>query len=689
MIARVALPIPRAAPFDYEVPPALSVAVGDRVRVPFGTRHLWGIVVGLAEEAMFSGRLLPIEDVSGSVVPPSTADLLVEVARRSFSSPGLALARLVPAPSRARTCEVELALSKEEARRVGSELGRRAPAQARVLAAVSEGTTDAAALRGLPGGGRAVGALVRKGILRPQRLPFSYREGLKAVRLTAAQQAAVEAIRDGIGNGRKYLLVGPPASGKTEVYLRAAAEGLGQDKEALLLAPEVSLLPQLWARAGHVLGLPPTAYFGELRPGERWETWQGAREGRVRCAVGTRSAVFLPFPNLGLVSLDEEGEPAYKQEEMAPYYHARAVAEIRAGREGAAVVLGAAAPSVETYFRGERGEIGLVRLPERVVGAPPTVRIVPREDAVVGPALRDAVGRHLSQGGQALLFVNRLGFYTGAACRCRAILRCPACEIPLVFHLADRAFRCHACGWGVGDPVCPRCGEARFHLFGVGTERVEHEAKRLFPSATVARLDADIAQERDRILSSLAKGEIKILVGAQMVGKGLDFPGISLVGIVNADQLLSTPDFRAGERTYQLIAGAAGRAGRGERPGEVVVQSDQPDYHAIRYGARGDYGAFYQEEMRYREGLRYPPFSRLVRIVATGPTAEGRARNVAAELAGQGFEVLGPARLFPRRGVSRAQLLVRGNEDVVAELARALPALPPWLKVDPDPLWLG
>ncbi|MBC7220333.1 primosomal protein N' [Candidatus Bipolaricaulota bacterium] len=689
MIARVALPIPRAAPFDYEVPLGLSVAVGDRVRVPFGPRHLWGIVVGIVPEPTFPGRLLPIEATSGPFLPPATVSLIEEVSRRSFVPSGLALARLVPLPSRARTREVELALPVEEARGAAAELARRAPAQARILAAVAAGTTEVGELRRLPGGDRAVAALLRKGILHPRRLPFSYREEGRAVALTSAQREAVETVRAGIGSGRKYLLFGPPGAGKTEVYLRAVAEGLARGKAGLLLVPEVSLLPQLWARAGRVLGSPPAPYFGELRPGERWESWHGAQEGRIRCVVGTRSAVFVPFPDLGVIALDEEGEPAYKQEEMAPYYHARAVAELRAGREGATVVLGAAAPSVETYFRAERGEIELLRLPRRVVGAEPTVRIVPRGDEVIGPALEEAVGRHLSCRGQILLFINRLGFYTGAACRCRAILRCPDCEIPLVFHLAERAFRCHACGRILRDPACPNCGETHFHLFGVGTERVEHEAKRLFPRAAVARLDADTVRDRDRILSSFAKGEIQILVGAQMVGKGLDFPGISLVGIVNADQLLSTPDFRAGERTYQLIAGAAGRAGRGDRPGEVIVQSDQPDYYAIRCAVRGDYAAFYGEEMRYREALRYPPFSRLVRMVAAGPSAEGKAGKVARELEGYGFEVLGPARLFPRRGIPRAQLLVRGKEDVVDALGHALPAPPPWLKVDPDPMWLG
>ncbi len=681
MIARVALPIPRAAPFDYEVPPGLPLAVGDRVRVPLGTRHLWGVVVGLVPEPTFPGPLLPVEATAGPALSPAVLGVIGEVAERSFVGIGLALGRLVPPPSRGRVREVELARGAS-----GEATG---PAEAGVLAAVAAGTTRVEDLRRLPGGGRAVSALLRKGLLQPRRLPFSFREERREIALTPHQEAAVAAICEGIGAGREYLLFGPPGSGKTEVYLRAAAEGLSRGGSALLLVPEVSLLPQLWTRAARVLGAAPEVYFGELPAGERWRTWRGALGGTVRCAVGTRSAAFLPVPDPGLIVLDEEGEPAYKQEEMAPYYHARAVAEERAAREGVGVILGAAAPAVETYFRAERGEIELLTLPERVVGAPPTVHAAPRGEDVIGPVLRDAMARHLAGGGQVLLFAHRRGYFTGAACPCGAILRCPRCEIPLVFHLSDRAFRCHACGLALANPSCPSCGDTRLRLFGVGTERAEHEARRLFPSATVARLDTDTAAERDRILEALAQGRIQILVGSQMIGKGLDFPGITLAGVVNADGLLATPDFRAGERSYQLVAGVAGRAGRGDRPGEVVVQTDQPDYYPIRCALQGDYRGFYAEELRYREALRYPPFARLVRLVASGSGAEAKAEKLAQDLARRGLEVLGPARLFPRRGVPRAQLLLRGGEDVVDALRAVVPSPPPWLKVDPDPMWLG
>ncbi|NOX45019.1 MAG: primosomal protein N', partial [Caldiserica bacterium] len=516
----------------------------------------------------------------------------------------------------------------------------------------------------------------------------------RRVRLTPAQEEAVEAVIAGIGRGRKYLLFGPPAAGKTEVYLRAARFALERGRDVLFLEPEVSLLPQLWTRVQNALsGLEPSPrlYFGEMPPGERWRTWEDALRGEARVAVGTRSAVFLPFGGLGLLVVDEEHEPAYKQEEMAPHYHAREVGELRVVREGTALLLGSATPSVETFFRAERGEYELLELPDRVVGEPPEVRAVPvgPEEVITAP-LRAAMDRHLAAGGQVLLFLNRIGFFTGAACRdCGAVLRCGVCEVALVFHLAGKTFRCHACGRPYPEPVCPRCGGQRFRLFGVGTERVEHEAKRLFPRARVARLDSETAPRRAEILRALAEGTIDVLVGTQMVGKGLDFPRITLVGVINADGLLSAPDFRAGERTFQLLVAAAGRAGRGERRGEVIVQTNNADHYAIACAMRGDYRALYEAELSFRRGLRYPPFGRLVRLLFEGKRAEERAGKCAEELARSGLEVLGPARLLPLRGIQRYQILIRGDEGVLERLREVFPKAPANTKVDPSPMWIG
>jgi len=678
VIARVALPIPRAGPFDYLVPEGMEVGVGYRVLAPLGKRCLWGVVVELRPSSSHAGELQAIADCQGPVAPPGLLGLISRVAGESFTSLGLSLGRLVPAPARARARRFVLAVSPEQARSLLPELEGRAPAQAAALRALLSG--------GKPPSGPAR-ALARKGLVRPEPLPFSFslREARREVPLTPSQRAALEAISG--GEGRVFLLYGPPGAGKTEVYLRAAREALARGKAALFLEPEVSLLPQLWARASSALEAEVALYFGELPPGERWRVWEGALSGRLRAACGTRSAAFLPFSDLGLLVVDEEGEPAYKQEEMAPYYHARRVAELRAGEEGAAAVLGSAAPQVETYFRAEKGEIGLLVLPDRVAGEPPEVRLVPKGEEVIGQELQAAMDRHLSRGGQVLLFINRRGFFTGAACRtCGRVLRCPDCGVPLVFHLEGKAFRCHVCGRAFPEPSCPHCGSERFRLFGVGTERVEFEVKRLFPSLFVARLDTDTAPRRGEILAALARGEIDVLVGTQMVGKGLDFPRITLVGVIDADGLLALPDFRAGERAFQLVLAAAGRAGRGDWPGEVIVQTDQPDHYAIRYAAAGDYLGFYREELGYREALRYPPFSRLVQLVVEGKTAELRAGRLGEELSARGLEVLGPAPLPPRRGVPRFQLLLKGDQGLAERLRAALPTPPAWVKIKPDPM---
>ena len=679
MIARVALPLPKADPFDYLVPEGMEIGVGDRVLVPLGKRRLWGVVVELLVASTHPGELQRIEAGQGRVIPPRQLSLFARVAADSFVSLGLALGRLIPPQARSRAKGYRLTVSPGEAQRLLKRLQRRAPAQARALAAVLAGEAPPAA---------PARALLHKGLLKPEPLPFSFslREARVEPTLTPGQEQALEAISAGEGN--TFLLYGPPGAGKTEVYLRAAREVLGRGRTALLLEPEVSLLPQLWARAEAALAEEVALYFGELPAGERWRVWQGALEGGIRAAAGTRSAAFLPLPELGLVVVDEEGEPAYKQEEMAPYYHAREVARLRA-RHGAAVVLGTAAPQVETYFAAEQGEIRLLPLPERVVGTPPRVQLVPKGEEVIGPELQAAMDRHLTRGEQVLLFINRRGFFTGAACRaCGAVLRCPGCEVPLAFYLAGRVFRCHVCGRTYPRPRCSRCGGERFRLFGVGSERVEFEAKRLFPSLSVARLDTDTAPRRGEILAALARGEIDVLVGTQMVGKGLDFPRITLVGVIDADVLLSLPDFRAGERTFQLLLAAGGRAGRGPLPGEVIVQTDQPDHYAIRYAARGDYLGFYREELRFRESLGYPPFSRLVRLWVEGGKAEVKAGTLARRLEGAGLEVLGPVRLHPRRGVPRWQLLLRGGPELLPQLKEALPQPPPGVKVDPDPMRL-
>ncbi len=627
MIALVLLPIPGTTGFDYLIPQGMTVHPGDWVEVPFGKRVLSGIASEIRETPEYTGTLQSIRRVLGPALPSHLLPTLVQTSEEACTPLGITLAHVVPRPATSRP---------------------RAP-----------------------------------------RLPFSYTEKEKQVELNPEQERAAEVLSQAVGQGKRFLLYGPSGSGKTEVFLGATRKVLAEGQEFLLLEPEISLLPQLWARAGRTLGIAPPVYHGELPGGERYRIWVQALRGEIPGAVGTRSASFLPFPKLGLIVIDEEGEPGYK-EERAPHYHARRVAEART-QEGATLVLVGAAPSVETFFRGETGEIEVLRLSRRVAGKEPEVHVVEKEpDEVLSPKLRQAMARHLAQGGQVLLFLNRLGYFTGAVCRrCGEILRCPECEVALSFHLAEKTFRCPACGQTFPGPVCRRCGGTQFRMFGIGTERVEHEARRLFPEARIARLDEETTKDRDRILTAFSQGELDILVGAQMVGKGLDFPNITLVGIIDADQLLALPTFYAAERTFQLLLSASGRAGRGEAPGEVLVQTNMPDHYAIASALRGDYATFYREEIKFRQILRYPPFSRIVRILARGKRAEVQAEKTAKTLEEAGLEVLGPAKLHPLRGEPRFQLLVRGAENVPQLVNKALPKIPLNLRVEPDPFWLG
>ncbi len=686
MIARVALPVPRTPPLDYEVPAGMQLERGDRVRVSLRGRPLWGVVIELAPDAAFTGALQPVEQAGGPVVSPDMLEVIAEISEGFWIPLGLCLGRILPRPARRRARRLALAVPKAEVLPIIEELERRAPVQARVLQQLAQGPLDDGELKRRTGArAEATRRLIEKGLVKADPLPFSFRltEARRALRLTQEQSHALNAL-EGASPGERFLLVGPSGSGKTEVYLRLMKEVRTRGHGALLLEPEISLLPQVWARAGGALGDPPGVYFGGLAPGERWRVWKDVLDGRLHTVVGTRSAVYLPFPDLGLMVMDEEGEGLYKQDAMVPYYHTRDVAEIRAARQGAVLVMGSATPSVESYYRAERGELRLLRVTQRVAGAPPHVRVVPEGDRVLTPDLVEAVRRHLDDGGQVMLWVNRLGYFTGASCRdCRTFLPCRACGSSLVFHFAERCFRCHVCGVSADRPTCPGCGGSRFRLYGIGTERVEHEAQRHFPRARIARLDSETADHGGEVLAALAEGTLDVLVGSQMIGKGIDFPRISLVGAVNVDTLLGSPDFRAGERAFRLLSGAIGRAGRGDRPGEVIVQSDQAEHYSIRRAVHGDFEGFYREELVYRQALGYPPFVRLGRFTVDGAGAERMAHTIARALGDQGIEVLGPARLPARRGVPRWQVMVRGDESLEARVKEALPRPASSVRWDP------
>jgi primosomal protein N' (replication factor Y) (superfamily II helicase) len=582
---------------------------------------------------------------------------------------------------------------------------RRAPAQLRLLEEIAQAVAVPA--RGLvrrTGGAAALRALAARGLVAFQDRPAvprddgGFAEEDRRVELTAEQHRACAEIGAAVRARRAetFLLHGVTGSGKTEVYLRAVAEALALGRQALVLVPEISLTHQIVGRLRARFGDRLAVLHSALRPGDRLAAWERLRRGETPIAVGARSALFAPVADLGLVVIDEEHDSAYKNEEGFRY-HARRLAARRARADGCPLLLGSATPSLETRHDADTGRVRRLRLAHRIASRPlPAVEIVDlaRERALVPRGrklvltapLRRAVRQVLAEGGQAILFLNRRGFSTQIACNeCQHVSRCKHCDIALTYHASAERLRCHYCGFEEPPPeACPACGARAAALLGIGTERLEEEVVLHFPDARVARLDRDTAARRgagEAILRRLRDGELDILVGTQMVAKGHDFPGVRLVGVVHADLGLHFPDFRAAERTFQLLTQVAGRAGRGAIPGRVVIQTWTPDHYAIRPVVDHDYERFYSEELAHRSALGYPPLGHLALVRVDAPD-EQPAREAAESLArgareqdGQAHacEVLGPAPapISRLRGRHRFQILLKhGDEGVVWRAAR-------------------
>jgi primosomal protein N' (replication factor Y) len=506
--------------------------------------------------------------------------------------------------------------------------------------------------------------------------------------LGSEQSDAVKAITDAVRARRaeRFLLHGVTGSGKTEVYLHAIAEALALGRQALVLVPEITLTHQILARLRGRFGDALAVLHSGLSPGERLEQWQRLRAGATPIAVGARSALFAPLERLGVIVIDEEHDAAYKNEEGFRY-HARALAARRAEAAACPLVLGSATPSLESRFAADRGELRRLVLASRIGERPlPAVEIVdlarerelaPRGRRVVlSGALERALRETLAEGGQSILLLNRRGFSTQVLCfTCGTAERCRHCDIALVYHATEQRLRCHYCDFQIPPPErCSQCGAPDTALLGTGTERLEEELRLRLPEARIARLDRDSARRRgytERVLRELRARRIDVLLGTQMVAKGHDFPGVRLVGVVLADVGLQLPDFRAAERTFQLLTQVAGRAGRDRAPGRVIVQTYAPACPAIRFVREHDYEGFYAQELPQRAALGYPPFGRLVQAVvagrdagATQAGAEALAQAAAAGAAEGEPEVLGPAPspIARLRGRYRFQLLLKGRD---------------------------
>jgi primosomal protein N' (replication factor Y) len=565
------------------------------------------------------------------------------------------------------------------------------------IAEASQGIATRPLTKNDPRTGGLLRALAKRGLVvfeeRPRLFATeTFLDGGEEVALTEDQAEALGPIRDAIKRQvpERFLLHGVTGSGKTEVYLRAIAVALEAGRQALVLVPEITLTHQIVARVRARFGYLVAVLHSGLKPGERLAQWERLRSGQTAIAVGARSALFAPLDALGVIVIDEEHDGAYKNDEGFRY-HARDLASRRANDAHCPLILGSATPSLETRHSAELGQIRRLSLPRRVGGRPlPAVEIVdlakekaknPRgRKMILSKPLRSAIVQALDQGGQTILFLNRRGFSTRIFCfQCGHAERCDDCDVALVYHAADYQLRCHYCDLVRAVPEsCNGCGDPETALLGVGTERLEEEVRSLFPSARTMRLDRDVASRRghtESVLRALKDERVDIVIGTQMVAKGHDFPGVQLVGVVAADIGLHLPDFRAAERTFQLITQVAGRAGRADRPGRVVVQTFVPDHYALAPVASHDYESFYREEIEHREALGYPPFAALTRVVLQAEEVD-QAREAAETLArvarreipdGARVELLGPAPapLAKLRGRYRFMLLLKGDDEAL------------------------
>ncbi|HHT02517.1 MAG TPA: primosomal protein N' [Firmicutes bacterium] len=676
--------------FDYQVPPDLATRAvpGTRVLVPFGRRRVLGFLrCRKASPAVSETRpILNVLDDAPLLSLPHM-ELAEGLARYYHCGVAEFLRLMLPPPLRVavrkKTASPNVfTAAPDVARQLAAGRLRRAPQQEKALRFVLQhgavARQELASLAGVSLG--VVDALRQKGLLVPVDPSWSGESDQHVPELTDHQRTALTSIRAALDAGRMemFLLHGVTGSGKTEVYLRSCQAALAKGRQAIVLVPELSLTPQMievfQARFGYRLAV----LHSRLAAGERWREWTRIRAGQARVVLGARSAIFAPCHRPGLIILDEEHEFSYKQEN-SPRYHARYVAEQIAHKFGCVLLLGSATPAVESYQAACQGEYRLLELPERIEARPlPQVLVVDMRAelqsgnrTIFSRALTDGLANCLLQKEQAILFLNRRGFSTFILCReCGTVIRCPHCSVSLTYHQSDRLLHCHYCGRRRRPPdTCPTCGTSRIRSFGAGTQRVEEEVRRHWPQARVLRMDVDTTGRKgahEAIWRRFRSGEADVLVGTQMVAKGLDVAGVTLVGVVAADTALHLPDFRAAERTFQVLTQVAGRAGRGAQQGRVVIQTYNPDHFAIQMASRHDYRAFFARELRERQTWGFPPFGRLGKIICRGKKCDDVARlaEVVAEAAEKaGVDVLGPAPapLERIKDVYRWQVLVRSH----------------------------
>ena len=620
---------------------------------------------------------------------------------------------------------ISLALDADKMRQEAINLRkRRATRQAALLDFLAQPgpvpTAEARKSTGCQAG--TIRALAEKGLITVQhtevkRQPIDYQKisPSSPLKLSASQKRALSAIKESLRQNKSnvFLLHGVTGSGKTEIYLQALAEAVKLGKRGIILVPEIALTPQTIERFASRFPHKVAVIHSRLSLGEQFDQWQQIRDGKLDVVIGPRSALFAPQHDLGLIVIDEEHEWTYKQD-ISPRYHARDVALKLAELNRAVVILGSATPDVETFYHAQRGEYHLLELPQRITphegSALPQVELVDLRNelkagnkSIFSRSLKLAIDKAVNNREQVILFFNRRGAATFIQCRnCGLVMQCRRCCVSLKYHSTENALVCHQCNYRMPVPqACPRCLSRRIKFLGIGTQKLEYEASLAFPQARLLRWDSDAIRGKyshQEILNIFRSHEADILIGTQMVAKGLDLPQVTLVGVVSADTGLNLPDFRAGERSFQLLSQVAGRAGRGPLGGRVIIQTYYPQHYAIQAAIKHDYTAFYNQEISYRRQLHNPPFSQIVRLIYSHTNdalcrkeAERMKRLLALEIDAKGthdINIIGPAPAFIHRlrGRFRWQLILRGSE-TSAFLSRV--AIPQGWIVDVNPVGLA
>lgn len=657
----VALPVPLQKLFTYRLPAGLAdvAKIGSRVSVSFGRQNLTGYIAGFRDDIDPASQLrdADIKDITElQDEDPLVSDEILALTKWAAdyyaTSWGEMLKASLPAGMNASKQIKPKRRKAVRLLRLPVDEDKLKDQHRSVVEFVQSSGGEALftdILEGLNIGASPINTLVKRGILEVtvkevRRDPLSnfVSDAAGEFELTEAQSEALSQIVHAGRSGKysAFLLHGVTGSGKTEVYIRAMQAALADGRSSLMLVPEIALTPVFSRRLRSVFGDEVAILHSNLSTGERYDEWRRIRDGEARIVIGTRSAVFAPLTDLGLLIVDEEHDSSYRQNEM-PYYHGRDLAVMRASKANAVIVLGSATPSLETFDNAHSGKYQYLRLPERIGGRPlaKAELIDMREvfkkagkDVVLSPQLIKAIEETHAKGEQVMILLNRRGFSSFVLCReCGESLRCKNCDITMTWHRRDGQLICHYCNYTVKTPkACPFCESEFLYFVGQGTEQVEEILRKRFPNLNIARVDRDSMKRKGELaktLNAFDRGEIDLLLGTQMIAKGHDFHNVTLVGVVSVDTGLGLPDFRSAERTFQLLTQVAGRAGRGSLPGTVLIQTYYPEHYALRYAANQDFEGFYREEMKYRQRLGYPPYFVLASIMLEHRDLEYAKKN--------------------------------------------------------------